>query len=255
MNKPSSYFEHIDVLNDIIEQVEEVAGHEYKTSQIKDDLSKCMVLPNQMIYATSYNPLSVFFSRNSKVFLGITKQELNPDLIISTIHEDDVSFVLEAIKNCFRWMPENKEKAKDVLFSVEYRIRKANNLIITVQRNTRVPVFDDKGNPYITISVVTEIRSRRAENFIPKAIIYNPYTGKEFMYIKTDLYIKYDISKRERDVMLMLCQGMTSKLIADKLFISKHTVDGHRRSLLEKTQTSNTTELVSFALNHEFVTF
>lgn len=254
MYKPSDYFEHVDLLNDIIEPVEEIPGHEFKTSQIKDDLSKCMVLPNQMIYATSYNPLSVFFSRNSKVFLGIPKQELNPDLIISTIHEDDVSFVLEAIKNCFRWMPDNKEKAKDVLFSVEYRIRKANNTVINVQRNTRVPIFDNQGNPYISVSVLTEIKSRHAEDFIPKAVIYDPYTGKEFMYIKTDLYNQYNISRRERDVMLMLCQGMTSKLIADKLFISKHTVDGHRRSLLEKTQTTNTTELVSFALKHEFLT-
>lgn len=41
-----------------------------------------------------------------------------------------------------------------------------------------------------------------------------------------------------------LAEGLSSKQIADRLGISVHTVDTHRRNLLRKTGSSNTVELV-----------
>lgn len=51
------------------------------------------------------------------------------------------------------------------------------------------------------------------------------------------------ISPREIEIVQLLAKGFASKQIAATLYISKHTVDTHRRNLLRKTNTKNTLEL------------
>lgn len=56
-----------------------------------------------------------------------------------------------------------------------------------------------------------------------------------------------NISNREMEVLELLCQGKTSKEIAEKLFVSYETIKKHRSNILEKTACTNTAELVNFA--------
>lgn len=57
---------------------------------------------------------------------------------------------------------------------------------------------------------------------------------------------KMDLSGKEIQIIRKLSQGFSSKIIGEKLFISKHTVDKYRRNILEKTNCHNTAELVRF---------
>ena len=58
------------------------------------------------------------------------------------------------------------------------------------------------------------------------------------------------LSGREKEVIACVVQGMTNKQIADKLFISKRTVDKHRANILEKTGCRNTANLVVWAIKN-----
>lgn len=49
---------------------------------------------------------------------------------------------------------------------------------------------------------------------------------------------------RELEVLDLLCQSMTATEIAEHLFLSRRTVEGHKKALLEKTGSRNTTGLV-----------
>ncbi len=53
------------------------------------------------------------------------------------------------------------------------------------------------------------------------------------------------LSEREKEVLELLLQGFSSKKIAKKLFISKATIDTHRRNILEKTGMKSTAELIA----------
>ena len=55
---------------------------------------------------------------------------------------------------------------------------------------------------------------------------------------------KYSLTPREIEIVELLMQNKTSKEIGEILFISKNTVDTHRRSILEKTDTKSTAVLV-----------
>lgn len=55
--------------------------------------------------------------------------------------------------------------------------------------------------------------------------------------------VDFFLSKREIEIVRLLVQGLSSKEIASKLFISNNTVNVHRQNLLKKTGTKNTLEL------------
>lgn len=55
---------------------------------------------------------------------------------------------------------------------------------------------------------------------------------------------------REIEVLSEICRGFSNQEISERLFISRRTVDGHRASLLGKSGSRNTVELVMFALKN-----
>jgi len=59
------------------------------------------------------------------------------------------------------------------------------------------------------------------------------------------------LSQREKEIIRLIVQGKTSKEIARQLFISKNTVDTHRRNILDKTGLKSTAELINYAHQHK----
>jgi DNA-binding CsgD family transcriptional regulator len=49
---------------------------------------------------------------------------------------------------------------------------------------------------------------------------------------------------KEREVLVLVSMGLTTKEIADKLSISHHTVETHRKNLLRKCKAKNSAELI-----------
>jgi len=62
-----------------------------------------------------------------------------------------------------------------------------------------------------------------------------------------------ELTERELEVLLLICKGFTNSEIADRLVLSKRTVDKHRENLLLKTQSKNTANLVIYAIKNGFL--
>lgn len=61
------------------------------------------------------------------------------------------------------------------------------------------------------------------------------------------------LSEREREIVPLICRGLSNQQIADKLFISKRTVDKHRANIMAKTGSGNTAGLVVYAIKKGLV--
>lgn len=61
------------------------------------------------------------------------------------------------------------------------------------------------------------------------------------------------LSKREKEILLKICEGLSNHEIADSLFISKRTVDKHRANLLAKTGSKNTASLILYAIRNRLI--
>jgi two-component system response regulator NreC len=67
-------------------------------------------------------------------------------------------------------------------------------------------------------------------------------------YLKT---VKPEFSEREMEIIHLICEGLTSKEIGDKLFISVRTVEGHRLKIQEKMNVKNSVGLVIYAIKNK----
>lgn len=61
-----------------------------------------------------------------------------------------------------------------------------------------------------------------------------------------------DLSEREKEILVKICDGASNQEIAEQLFISKRTVEKHRANIMLKTSCNNTASLVIFAIKNGF---
>lgn len=129
------------------------------------------------------------------------------------------------------------------------------------------------GKSFITNMIDVGASSYLLKNTSPKMVVHtiNEVYEKGFYYdekvlkiiheniisssgkrIKSDLD-KNLLSKREIDVLELICAQDTTVEIADKLFISPRTVEGHRNNLLLKTQSKNIAGLVIYGIQKKLI--
>lgn len=61
------------------------------------------------------------------------------------------------------------------------------------------------------------------------------------------------ITNREREVLQLICQGLSTTEIAEKLYLSVSTIEKHRAELLVKTNSPNSTALAVYAIKNNLV--
>lgn len=115
-------------------------------------------------------------------------------------------------------------------------------------------------NSMIEIGVKGFILKDCDANELKQAII-TIQNGKN--YFSQDLLLKLirnknegpniKLSKREREILTYICKGYSTMQISQHLHISHRTVERHRASLLEKTNSSNSISLVIFAIKNNLV--
>ncbi|SFW12489.1 two component transcriptional regulator, LuxR family [Sinomicrobium oceani] len=87
--------------------------------------------------------------------------------------------------------------------------------------------------------------------------IHKVIDGELYMCVQTrDIYNNQDttgpdfipkITRREKEILQLVTEGMTSAQIAEKLFISPYTVETHRKNLMEKFDVNNMTAIIKYA--------
>ncbi len=74
---------------------------------------------------------------------------------------------------------------------------------------------------------------------------------KEF--VEPDQHRVYNLSEREVEITRHIVNGLTSNEIADKLFLSEHTVKTHRKNIFKKLGINSISQLSAFAINNQIV--
>lgn len=99
----------------------------------------------------------------------------------------------------------------------------------------------------------------RAVNLVSQGM--NCYSDELLSYF-TNKYLKnvvkedddYNLSRRELEVLNLVSKGFSNQEIADKLFISRRTVDGHKANLIQKTGSKNIVDLLVYAIKKGLIT-
>lgn len=82
------------------------------------------------------------------------------------------------------------------------------------------------------------------------------FNGENYITFEAEKALKYEnelqnklpkLTKREKEILLLITNGLTNNQISEKLFISIDTVDTHRKNLYSKMNVNNTAMLIRFA--------
>ncbi|MAX70340.1 MAG: helix-turn-helix transcriptional regulator [Flavobacteriaceae bacterium] len=192
-----------------------------------------------------------YISKNYASCTGLDPNELkNKGMrhLWSRIHPDDVEAWLKALNNLMEYtMGEISEsKRQDANYTWNFRFKIANGDYVNIVQNTTPLVFDASGKPIIGLAHYTVLHPDIKMEITASAKLLNDNKEYETVYFNnfSQKLLDEGISNRERDVIRLLVLNNTSKEISDKLNISPHTVDTHRRNILKKLNISSTGELV-----------
>jgi len=104
--------------------------------------------------------------------------------------------------------------------------------------------------------ILKDIDNNELTNAIRKVHSGGNYFSQELLLNliknKTD-EVGIDLTKREKEVLELICQGFSNQQISEELYISQRTVERHRSSLLYKTDSKNSVSLVVFAIKNNLV--
>ncbi|MCD8739831.1 response regulator transcription factor [Mucilaginibacter roseus] len=63
----------------------------------------------------------------------------------------------------------------------------------------------------------------------------------------------FQLSEREFEIIRLIVNGLTTTQIAEKLFLSEHTVKTHRKNIFRKIGINSVSQLTAFAINHQLM--
>ena len=98
-----------------------------------------------------------------------------------------------------------------------------------------------KGKVYFSLRLANELIEHRI-------------LGKSSIELNADNPSLSRLSKREVEIIKLICDQLTNEEISKMLFLSKRTIDNHRQNILNKLGMSNTAGLVRFAVENGLVT-
>jgi len=80
------------------------------------------------------------------------------------------------------------------------------------------------------------------------SIIYDVYVAK-----KKTIAISSEFTEREKEIIILCSEGLICKEVADRLKMSIHTVNTHKKNIFKKLGINNTMEMVQYALKHGII--
>ena len=124
-------------------------------------------------------------------------------------------------------------------------------------------MMENGANGYLLKNEEPHILKEAIDSVLEKDLYFNDYVSKALLkglqHKKAPLpSLQSDkpemhLTPREKEVLELICQELTTAEIAQQLYLSTRTVEGHRKNLLEKTGVRNTAGLVIFAVKNELI--
>jgi DNA-binding NarL/FixJ family response regulator len=181
----------------------------------------------------------VWEASDGEIFLNMIKT-YNPDLVLMDIEMPKVNGI-DATTRALEQHPDMKIMALSMYGDEEY---------FQKMIDAGVCGFLLKNSEFSEVKRAI-LTAAQGNNYFTEEILYRLVSRFRSKPAQAEPAVV--LSDREIEVLQLICKGMSNQEIADKLFISKRTVDHHRASLLTKTETRNTASLVIYAIKHKMI--
>lgn len=205
-----------------------------------------------------YKKKHIFFSPKFGAMLGFSANdllvagEINYD---QRIHPEDMLSMFKVGNYFTRMRLETKrDEMMNYALISDFRIMNKRDEYVRVIKHYKVVEIDRHGNAWLVLCIITMSPDQDLTRPHRSKLINN--TTGEIFYFVDDEELKLNkapISKREIEILDLISQGYSSKMISNKLFISTNTINTHRQNIIKKLGVSNTAEAVAKAKEKQWI--
>ena len=176
-----------------------------------------------LIWISGPDALMTYFNRSWLEFRGRTLDEESGNGWTEGLHPDDRNLCLETYLKSF--------SARQP-FRMQYRLRRGDGEYSWVE-NRGGPFYDQEG---------------RLGGFTGSALDVNESQKTFYTPDEESVRMVFSLTERERQVLVLIAQGLSTKKAALQLGISYKTADSHRSRILEKLGVHETASMVRYAI-------
>lgn len=196
-----------------------------------------------------YKRQYIYASQNFSEIIGTDLRKLvsneGQQVTDNLLHPEDNAQFEQMQLNLYSFLfslpPSRKMDYKHIY---SFRVRNSENEYIRFMSQQQVLELDAAGNIWLVMGII-DLAPDQNSNQEFECSILNYKTGKKLSISDfTDDIVK--LTKREKEVLQLIKDGLLSKEISDKLAISINTVNIHRQNILQKTHTNNSIEAIRF---------
>lgn len=234
-------------MNEFIEVIQEYLSDSISANKTQWEPEEYPLMAGQALYIVNYANKKVIYQSGFEKLLGYPEKEVTVDLLSSYFHPDQKDMLQRILKASLNFgISQDPKQEKNTWMLVTFKARKKDRTYIPLLRQTSIYEKDINGHMLSSFSILSDLTGMNNAEKVEwkfKGIQIDEERFHEYIY---ESYANF-LTGREIDVLKHLEEGFKSHQIANKLFISKNTVDTHRRNMLEKASCANTLELLRFA--------
>jgi hypothetical protein len=212
---------------------------------IMQRLEKVMEENDQFITLSNLGQIKFLYaSEGIRQMIGVEPKELNPGHFVEVTHPDDLHRLGLLRAQTFIVEKEVLETQKgSALVSFTIRLRNTDGIY---RNHICQAYFFYSPGPYKAVYLLQVISN--VNWFKMKKQEYHHYKGKDLSFFRYPdeelLKIGPLFSCRELEIIKLIELGLSSKQIAEKLFLSLYTVNTHRSNILEKSGKAQIPDLI-----------
>lgn len=229
----------------------------------------------------NFKPVSGFLSQMCPLFVVIDYSRMNYVSITESTKtvlgynptgflEGGLNFMVNIMDTDFfktynkRLFPSNIQFLKSIpqaehsnyTFSFNFRIKNYEGKWVDLYQRSTFITSKETGLPLYCLVTGFDITAFKKDSVMVRTI-EKAELGKGNKLIQTDFFYPYEedalLTKQEKNILKWMIDGLSSKMIADKLRISENTISNHRQNMLRKTNTKNVAQLVAFAISTRII--
>ena len=204
-----------------------------------------------------YKKEHVFASYNFNNLFGYDMKELEEggnEFFNSRVHPEDFIDLLRCSIRLFEFLLATPKERRSQMKAInEYRVLNSKNQYVRVIEQHQSLELDRKGNLWLTLGIIDMSPNQDGSTAVRSQIV--DFKTGELIRLPDEKKMRTDpviLSLRERQVLEMVKEGLLSKEISERLFISVHTVNTHRQRILEKLNANNSQEAIRYATDLGF---
>lgn len=216
-------------------------------------------------FAIDYSKSSYkLMTENFKSVIGFDSRafiEGGLGLVMNLFHADDFKVYNEKVFSANMQFLKNTAQIHhhEYIFSYTFRVRSASGEYKWILQRGSYLTSPENGMPLISMGMVMDITNFKTDKIILHTIEKTDYDNGLFNTINLQTNHFYPhaedtlLTHQEINVLKWLAEGWSSKQLADKLFVSEHTIISHRKNMLKKTNTKNVAELIAFSVRNRII--